>query len=201
MYRIYVLIICLIPGSAIQAQSGWELRKDKDDIVIYTRESPDNHLKEYRVSALIECPLQEMVGFALDLEIRPQWVINCKGLRIIDTVGERIRYHTVYEIPWPFKDRDLLVAMELVARDSVRAHLLTRSIELDYPLEEDVVRMSRYREEIFYEKLDENSTMFRAEGFADPGGKLPPWLVNMFLVDGVYDSVIKTREAVAASNR
>ena len=201
MNRIIILIICLFSGPAIQAQSVWELKRDKDDIVIYTREAPDNPLKEYRVIALIECPLQELVGFAMNVEKRPQWVTHCKGLRIIDTVGNRIRYHTAYDVPWPFKDRDLVVALELVSMDSKGAHLLTRSVGLEYPMEEDVVRMNRYREEIFYEKLDANLTRFRAEGFADPGGKLPPWLINMFLVDGVYDSVIKSREAVSTGIR
>ena len=54
--------------------------------------------------------------------------------------------------------------------------------------------MPDYREDVILERLDDTTTRFSSEGFADPGGKIPPWLTNMFLVDGIYDSVIKTKE-------
>jgi hypothetical protein len=189
------------PGGTMQSQSGWELKRDRDGVVIYTRESPDSPLKEYRASAVYDCSLKEVYDIAMDLESRPDWVINCTGLEIIDTVDGKIRYHTSYDIPWPMQDRDLVVELEKKEYTPAYAHLLTRSIDLEYPLKKGVVRMPRYREEVFYEKIDEGHTRFRVEGFADPGGSVPAWVVNMFLVDGTYDSVIRTREIIASRGR
>lgn len=199
MKKVLILVICILPGLTTDAQSGWVLKRDRDGIVIHTRESPDSPLKEYRMNAIVEGSFQDVVNFALDLRSRPEWLDNCKGVEIIDTLGERIRYHTGYDLPWPFEDRDLVAELQLVDFNERRAHLLTRSIDIEYPLEEGVIRMTRYREEALYEKVDEGHTRIRTEGFSDPGGKLPPWLVNLFLVDGIYDSVVETRNAVANS--
>lgn len=54
--------------------------------------------------------------------------------------------------------------------------------------------MPDYREDVVLERISERNTLFRAEGYADPGGTIPPLLVNMFLVDGIYDSVNRIRD-------
>lgn len=187
-----------IIGISAAGQTAWDLKRDKDGIVIYTRSSADSPLKEYRARAKIQSPLRNVYKFLSDLEKRPEWVIHCTGLDIIDTTDGRIRYHTGYDIPWPMEDRDLVVEADLwVSEDFSRAHLLTRNVERDYVLKEGVIRMPAYLEDVYLEKVDSGTTLFTAEGFADPGGKVPAWLVNMFLVDGIYDSVQKTRERVA----
>jgi hypothetical protein len=201
MNVLIAVLICLLHGSELQSTPGWELKRERNGIIIYTREATDSDLKEYRAYAVIGCPLEDVFEFALDLEHRPQWVNHCTGLEIIDTVAGRVRYHTSYDLPWPLPDRDLVVEMEVLEKDSNAVHLLTRSIDLAYPVPEGVVRMPRYREEVFYERLDAGHTNYRIEGFADPGGKVPAWVVNMFLVDGIYDSVIRIRETAAKDSR
>jgi len=198
MERTFLFVALFLAWYSAAGQSDWDLKKDKDGIVIYTRSSADSPLKEYRVSAEIQSPLSDVYKFLSDLEKRPDWVIKCTGLDIIDTLGDWIRYHTSYDIPWPLEDRDLVVEVGLsVSEDFTGAHLLTRSTDLEFLQKEGVIRMPRYKEEVFLWAVDSETTLFRSEGFADPGGKVPAWIVNMFLVDGIYDSVQRTRERVA----
>jgi hypothetical protein len=194
MNRAISLHFLLMVPLMVSSQPDWEKKRDRDGIVIYTRVSEDSPLKEYRAQAEINHPIQDVYEFSIDLERRPEWVIRCMGLEILDTVeGGLIRYHTSYDIPWPMADRDLVVSAKF-SFDGEKARLLTTNTNLDYPREEGMIRMPRYREDVSLEQLAPRRTRFRAEGFADPGGKLPAWIVNMFLVDGIYDSVIATRE-------
>jgi hypothetical protein len=95
------------------------------------------------------------------------------------------------------KDRDLTVEAFLTKEsDGTRMESLTKYIALDYPLQERVIRMPGYREWVLLEEIDPINTLFITEGYADPGGKVPPWLVNMFLVDGIFDSVTKARNLI-----
>jgi len=198
MERTFLIVGLVFIWCSATGQSDWNLKKDKDGIVIYTRSSADSQLKEYRARAEIQSSLSDVYKFLTDLEKRPEWVIKCTGLNIIDTVGNRIRYHTSYDIPWPMEDRDLVVEAKLsISEDLTGAHLITRNVELDYALKKGHVRMPRYMEEVCLEKIDSVTTLFRTEGVADPGGKVPAWIVNMFLVDGIYDSVQRTRERLA----
>jgi len=201
--KINLLVFGLLLHWNSYAQDDWELRRDKEGIVIYTRESKDSHLKEYRASAIIDSPIMEVYQFLKDLEYRPAWVIRCTGLEIIDTTaGNHILYHTSYDIPWPLADRDLIVEVDLsFDTENRKARLFTTHSDIEYPLENGMVRMSPYREDVILEELDSQHTRFTAEGFADPGGHVPAWLVNMFLVDGIYDSVISTRKIIISRQK
>lgn len=192
---IYMVLLVIIPLASL-GQAGWKLKREKNGISIYVREQVDSPLKEYKARAVIAHPIQQVSDFLSDLERHPEWVFRCKGLTIIEGQGEqKVRYHTTYDIPWPMKDRDLTVeAVITLHAGGKKIESLSKDILLDYPLEKGVIRMPGYREWVILEEIDPNTTLFISEGYADPGGTVPPWLVNMFLVDGIYDSVIKSRE-------
>lgn len=197
------LLLLLINPVKSPYQDDWKLKLDQNGITIYTREQADSPLKEYKARAVITRPMGEVFKFIADVEKHPEWVFRCTVLTILEKQGEcRITYHTSYDIPWPMKDRDLTAEVIFTQHaGSNRYGSLTRDISTDYPIEDGVIRMPGYREEIILEKIDSCNTLIIMEGYTDPGGKVPPWLVNMFLVDGIYDSVIKIREMLKDQDR
>ena len=196
-HKYLFMAVCIMLSGFTYGQENWSLRKQQDEMTIYTRARHDNPLKEYRINAIIHAPLEVVFDFLSDVSLHPEWVYHCSGLTIIEEQKyQSVTYHTSYDIPWPVPDRDL-VARAVISweTDSSSVRILTEDIGLEYKLEKDVVRMPDYKEDVLLESLeDESTTRFSAEGFADPGGNFPPWLTNMFMVDGLYDSVIKTRE-------
>ena len=130
-----IVLFLLIPGSIrpgeLIAQEDWTLRKQKDGIAIYTREREGNPLKEYRFSATIEAPINVVYKFLSNVRLHPEWVYQCAGLTIIDEEpGEFVTYHTLYDIPWPAADLDLMArAVIQWADDSARVRILTEEID------------------------------------------------------------------------
>jgi hypothetical protein len=190
------IVLWVIIPEAGQGQEDWKLKRERNGISIYTREQAESPLKEYRARALIAHPIHKVFTFLADLERHPEWVFRCTGLTILEgQVGKQVTYHTTYDIPWPMRDRDLTVEATITHHaGGKRIESLSEDIMLDHPLENGVIRMPGYREWVILEEIDSANTLFIAEGYADPGGTVPAWLVNMFLVDGIYDSVIKTRD-------
>ncbi len=197
-----MILLAIFPVST-QEHSGWKLKREKKGISIHVREEADSHLKEYKARAVIPHPIQEVFAFLLDVERHPEWVVRCTGITIIENqVEHKITYHTAYDMPWPAKDRDLTVETVYTHHAGGKKNeSLTQDVLLEFPMEEGVIRMPRYREWVILEEIDSLNTLFVAEGFVDPGGKVPPWLVNMFLVGGIYDSVVKTRELLLDQER
>ncbi len=199
---LYILVMVLSSATSL-GQGDWKMKRNKKGIIIYVRELAGSPLKEYKARAEIACPIQEVFEFLSDLEQHPEWVFRCSGLTIIENQGEHsIKYHTSYDIPWPMQDRDLTVEARIThhAGDK-KIESLTQHVSLDYPIEEGVIRMPGYREWVLLEEIDSLNTLFLAEGYADPGGTVPPWLVNMFLVDGIFNSVVKTREILVGHEK
>lgn len=86
MKKAFSLLTGILFFVGISAQDDWILKRDKDDVVIYTRESDDSPLKEYKATATINSPISEVVRFLTDLEYRSTWVVRCTGLKIMDTL-------------------------------------------------------------------------------------------------------------------
>lgn len=194
----YLIIMCLIfPCLILKGQGEWKLRKDRDGIMIYTRMAEGSNLKEYRISAEFNCTVEKVYNFLMDIERRTEWAINCKGVDIIDSVARGIIYHTGYAVPWPLADRELILINESeISADRKEARLLTLASDYEYPLPEESVRIRKYREAVRLKEIKPGQTEYTTEGYADPGGKVPAWIVNMFLVDGTYTSLVRIRESV-----
>jgi hypothetical protein len=199
---ICMVLLVIFPADS-QGQAGWKLKRERNGISIYVREQADSPLKEYKARALFAHPIHQVFDFLSDLERHPEWVFRCMGLTIIEDRGEqKTKFHTTYDIPWPMKDRDLTAETVITHHaGGKKIESLSEDIILDYPVDKGVIRMPRYREWIILEEIDSLNTLFIVEGYADPGGTVPPWLVNMFLVDGIYDSVIKSREILLDQER
>ena len=195
-HSITCVVLLVIFSATSQGQAGWKLKREKNGISIYVREQADSPLKEYKARAVIAHPIRQVSEFLSDLERHPEWVFRCTDLTIIEDQGVRkTKYHTTYDIPWPMEDRALTVEAVITHHaGGKKFESLSEDIILDFPVKKGVIRMPGYREWVILEDIDSMNTLFIAEGFADPGGTVPAWLVNMFLVDGIYDSVMKTRE-------
>ena len=191
-----ITIVCLAASGYLYGQEMWTLRKKTDDITIYTRMREDSPLKEYRAEANIHAPIQVVYEFLSNVSLHPKWVYQCAGLKILEEVNNSfVTYHTSYDLPWPAADRDLLAkAVIKLADDFSSVHILTNNVSLDYEQKKGVVRMPDYSESVTLKPLNEANTLFKVEGFANPGGTIPPWLINMFMVDGIYNSILKTKE-------
>jgi hypothetical protein len=182
-------------AGCMYAQEEWTLRKNSEGIEIYTRTRSGSPLKEFRASATIAAPLEVVLGFLNDISLRTEWVYDCREVNIMEQRGTDILYHSSYEMPWPVADRDLVSRASTVwSEDSITVRILTVETDREFPMKKDMVRMPDYRADVVLERLDNARTLYRSEGFADLGGKVPPWLINLFLVDGLFDSVVKTRE-------
>jgi hypothetical protein len=190
-----ILINVVYPATSL-GQGDWKLKRDKEGITIYVREQADSPLKEYKARAIIANPIQQVFEFMSDYERYPEWVFRCAGLTIIEDQREhRIVYQIAYDIPWPMKARDLTVESVITVHDQDRKiEKLTKTVQVDFPSEEGVIRMPEYREFVVLEEIDSLNTLFITEGYSNPGGKVTPRLVNMFLVDGIFDSVVRLRE-------
>jgi len=195
---ILIAILLILPSwkDHLRAQEEWTLRKQEDGIRIYTRTRADSPLKEYRFSAGISAPLDVVFEFLSNVSLHTEWVYNCVGVFILEQIpGEKIIYHTSYDLPWPVSDRDLVAeARTTWEEDSTSVRILTEESAYTFKLKKDVIRMPDYREDVILERKDGEHTLFRTEGYADPGGSVPAWLTNLFLVDGIFDSVVRIKE-------
>ena len=97
----------LFKNSISQQEYPWELKKEKDNIKVYTRESDESNVNEVKVITEIKASKDALVEIVYDIESYTKWVANIESAEVLEVVTDReIFYYFEAAVPWPFSNRD-----------------------------------------------------------------------------------------------
>ena len=195
--RLLLFIVSIgltIPVSA----SSWELEKNEGGIKVFTREIADSDVKEFKVNATMNASrlaIAKIVSHASDFM---NWIPKVENSRVLEVVSptKRIIYYEV-GMPWPLDNRDCVMDFWVETDNDLGITYVKFKENLTAKPEVDgIVRMKKSSGFWKLTTITENTTMVDYQFAGDPGGSLPAWLVNMFLVDTPYDMFVTLREKV-----
>jgi hypothetical protein len=193
-----VLLMSLFVLAASEAWSqteDWELNKEKNGIRVYTGKRENSRLLAYRIVTTIKGSLQDVYEQVIDFHGNKKYLVTVEKIRVLQQkANTRVLVYMLFDLPWPFRDRDFVNRMTMeVGRDTIFLKSSPASGKVD--VKEGVVRIKEFSEKWRLVRESENTTSLRLQGYADPGGKLPSWVVNMFMVKEPYELVhgIKTQ--------
>lgn len=182
----------------------WRLRLSDDDneIVVHTRKRPGNYT-EFRGVTRVHARLSSLVAVLRDIEGLPDWAYRTTLAKRLKRVSpyEAIIY-TVAHLPWPFRDRDLIVRSRL-RQDPVSLAVTIDGESLpDYlPLDPAYVRVPFLRSSWQFIPLDKRLVEVRFLGYGDGGGNLSSGILNWFsrivVSEAPHQSLIGLRRMVA----
>lgn len=94
----------------VTSNQGWELRRDREDIQVYTRKIPGFPFDAVRIVTLVnDLRLSSMVALILDSEACPQWADKCVESSVHEKISDtNLLVYTANDSPFPVKDRDIL---------------------------------------------------------------------------------------------
>lgn len=191
MLRLPVIILFLLSTVCAKAQTDWELEKSDNGIEIYTREIPEVEIKEFKAKTVVEAPMDELIAALDNIDDHPEWMSDITFARTIPDSPHITHYNI--KLPFPFKNR--YVVMENVAEsggDSHRIEMWTSELELDDV--DDHVRIPYVKGYWQFTKIDDSTTEVVYQFVSDPGGKVPDWLVNAFVVQSPYKTLTKLKK-------
>jgi ribosome-associated toxin RatA of RatAB toxin-antitoxin module len=175
--------------------AGWNLRKDKDGIQVYTRDTEEKGMLEYRAITTIETSLERLIEIIHDVENYPVWTANCDSAVIYEVVNDsvRIEYMTT-PVPWPLSDRD--VVMEFVVTKQTNDYFEARltSVPDAIPLKENYIRMKESKGFWIFRRIDVHQVEVIHQFYGDPEGNIPTWIVNLFIVSGPFKTLENLKE-------
>jgi START domain len=186
-------LIALISMSLL-LQPNWVLKKEKDGIKVYIANSDDSNIKQFKVEAFVKATPREIADAVVDLENNYKWFLNVEKAVLLKQLGkDEFIFKQVIQVPFPFQDREVV---DYCSVKELRDGIIRIELKEDntfVPASEDYVRMPISRGYWMLTPSGEG-TDIEYSFLADPGGSIPAWLTNQFIVSNPLKTIKGLRE-------
>lgn len=187
MHKVFLIILFLTAKVVpVLAQNNWALEVEKEGIKIYTGVFPNSRVKAVKAQCRVKATTSQVVALLMDVESAKDWVYHTKSCSLIKRVSPaELYYHSEISLPWPLQNRDF------VAHLKVSQNAVTKVVTIDGPAvkgyvaeKKGVVRIQDSKGKWVISPAGAEDVNIEYTIHVDPGGTLPPWLVNMFASEG-----------------
>ena len=189
-------------GTLPSEDADWELRKESDDIHIYTTELKDSDFAAFKAVADMDVSLSQLMAVMIDPASCTEWVHNCTLSRAFGDGDFHDRYaYSVNDMPWPVQDRDYVIRIRTHGDNHSGVVVMDLNAVPDARKDnDDYVRVEKSDTLYRFEPLGPEQTRLTWIQHTEPNGAIPSWLVNSLIVDIPLKSM-RTLESVAQEPR
>lgn len=177
-----------------------KLSLDRNNIKVWTYQKTDNPVFQYKAETTFDVPLERAVAVILDVNRADQWVPYMGKVEMLsqDEKKGEFTLYMVLDFPFPLKDRDVVVKGKMSKAANGVVTIKNTAISGNYPIQPDVVRLTRYEGDWIFQKLANNKVKVTTSGYADPAGAIPLSFVNMFVQQQPYQMLLKMKREVTS---
>ncbi len=188
--KIFLLsLVSFITATTVSAKNGdWELEKNETGIKVYTRTIEGEDIREFKATVLLDAPVKKVADIILDINNYASWYPQISEAKIIKKIHSNEYYvYNVIDLPWPTSDRDGVSKMNITITEAATT-IKIEAINGIKPKNPDYVRITK---SYGYWKLTKQGTKtsLHFQYFANPGGSLPDWVINMYIVDNPFETL------------
>ena len=194
--KLFSTICCLIVLACYSPNSDWELSKEKDQIVVYTRKVPGSSFKAFKGMATYQTKMSTLIAVFMDIPKLVDWLPRAGESRLLEHPKPNKRiYYLLSDAPWPVSDRDGIYSSEFIQDPKTKAVTVKVGCHPDYlPTEKGRVRIRQTQG--YWKFTPKANGMIEViyENHAEPGGNIPAWLANSSAVDIPFNSLKNLRK-------
>ncbi len=199
--KLFLFCLFLFGLSTVMAQGKWELKKNQDGIAIYTRKAAKGTIKELRVVCELDATKAQLISTIENIADYNSWVYSNKKSTVLKMITpQNIIYYTQSHLPWPIKDRDLIVELNITATPDV-LNIQAKSLPDYLPRENDYIRVPYSFAQWKVTQAPDNKLKVDYTFSIDPGGSIPSWIVNATLTIGPFNSFVKLKQILKAQKQ
>ncbi|MCK4101973.1 hypothetical protein HCY02_06780 [Acinetobacter radioresistens] len=181
-----MLLSLLITQSTSAEQA--RLKINKQNIKVWTYQMSRNPAASYKAETVFNVPLEQAVALIMDVERAQQWVPYMGKISILnrdDQAGEFL-LHVVMDLPFPLKDRDLIIQSKITRERNGTVNIRNRGMADSRFSQPDYIRLQDYQGDWTFQRLGANKVKVTTMGYVNPEGSLPISFMNMFVEQQPY---------------
>ncbi len=192
---VLLLSFLMLKSLGVYSQTSWEVDKDKDGIVVYTRVEKGSDFKSFKAVATIEASKHEIISILKDADNYSKWYGYTKTSKLIKQEND-IQYNYVETIfPWPFANRDMVYKMSINTLHSGVVEISLKGLPKYIPEKKGITRMQKAKGYLLLTPLDGKTEI--TYGFhSEPGDNIPTWLANNSIAELPLKTLLGLREVI-----
>ena len=178
------LILCLCAFQICTSQNQWILKKNEDDIKVYTRRVSNSKIKEYKATSILHTSVDSILS---ELLTAPKYTDDCEAGISYYVKQMNSNQHLFYaykDLPWPVRDRDVVTLITVNKISPKKYKLTIEGLPNGIPEKKQMIRIRQLMGHWLIEEKSSNTVMVTQQLFLNPEGKLPAFVINSLIVKG-----------------
>lgn len=196
MYHSIGILFLLFLSLTGHAADDWELKKEKKGIRVYTKEFKNSEFRAFKAEMKVVATLSTLMAVHADVEYVKEWLKDCSESELLTEFDPK-GYYSYFktDAPWPVMDRDYTLKSRVEQNPETYELSIHFSAETGLvPESDDCVRITTLEGVWRMQPTSNGEVLVTYEVSSDPGGAVPSWLANNFVVDQPYYSMLRLRE-------
>lgn len=189
LYRIaFGLGLTVWVAASAQAEE-WKVAKNEEGIKVSLSEVPGSQYKAYQGVTTIKAGIDKLRALQEDVAAACAWIHECKLQKILKHDGDKTWTYSQFNTPWPVTPRDSVLKVTTVEGTDGS---VTRELEGEpkyIPEEKGFVRVAQVEGFWKFVPKGDNLTEVTYQVHTEPGGSVPSWLANKFVVDAPFNTL------------
>ena len=200
------LLLTLILSSAFyvlgtahpEFHGGWKLESERNGVKLYTRVTDGSQLKQVKGVANVKASMETIVGILTDYGSYSKWVNNITESYVVKEQSDTEHYVYTYEdAPWPVQNRYNVAKMSL-DQNLTSCTLKFESVPDFVEQRADAIQVEKFKGLWKINALPNGSCHIEYILDENPGGYVPPWLVNYMLMEAPFKTLENLRALAEA---
>ena len=189
----WLLGAVLMLGLAQVQAAQWRLVKDEAGIRVYLQQIPGSSFQAFRGVTRIRTDMPRLLALQDDVSAACAWIHACSEQRLLKHEGNLSWAYSRFHTPWPVQPRDSILQVTTTHDADGRVTRTLLGVADYLPLQPGFVRVSKVEGFWSLTPLDgEIEVVYQVH--SEPGGSVPAWLANSFVVDAPFNTLQGLRQ-------
>ena len=173
-----------------QTENKWKLIKQQKGIDVYVKTISESPVNAVKATMVIDRPVASALAVILDVENHPSWMYQCNKAEVLQQISDSLWYYYAQtKTPWPAYDRDYVSKIVMHRHDNT-IEITGNGVPDFIPEKPNYVRLPFSFSQWKFTPVGKNKTFVELELSVDVGGSVPPWIINLFISRGPYQTLL-----------
>lgn len=187
-------------GNIVSAQADWVLATQQQGIAVFVKTEAGSKIKALRLNCELDANLSQVVALLLDIPASVNWMPHTRSCFITRQIAaDELYYYTEVNLPWPLNNRDFVTHLRVLQdADTKVVTINAPAVPEPVALRKGIVRIRQSKGCWTIKPLDKDHVQLQYDLMVDPGGAIPPSLINYFATDAAVEVIKNMQQIVSA---